>query len=157
MTRRKTYGTAADIAAFENVGKVPEPPVGCTLRSEAERELWASIMSAKPFKDWTGITKNTAFKILKNEMLLRSGRARLDHLIDAGADAFNSDSIASDAVKNIVRLERQQLNLIRSLGLNYSAIPSKNEAREADKINDAANAIDGMRSESGLGSFMALN
>lgn len=113
-------------------------------------------MQGKQFKDWNVTALSTAFKVLKLEFLIRAGRARLDEIVDAGANPFDSDSIAHDWLANITKSERVQLTMIRSLGLTYTPIQSDKAtaSRAQTEIVDALNSVG---TKNGLPGFIATN
>lgn len=143
---------------LENATKSHEPPANCILKTDEEVAFWRELMRSKPYDRWTPATLSMAYQVIRMEMRIRRGNARLDELIEQGADLFHPDSIATEYAANISKAQRQQLSILRALGLTFTAVTSASTtARAAQKEQhaiDAFNDIDGKGTR--LPGFMAV-
>lgn len=140
-----------------NLDKIHEPPHGCELKNDEERQYWTALMQGKPYKLWNGAALGIAFKALKLEFLIRQGRARLDEIIDQGANPFDSESVAFDWMTNITKAERSQLSMLRALGLTFSSLQTGRSSKPTEAANEMREAVNSMTRPDGLPGFMATH
>lgn len=124
--------------------RIHKPPMGCAVEGVEQKAFWFSLMRSRLYDDWNPLSLYSAHKVLQKEFYIRAARADLDRLIADGARPWMSDSIAHDVYANIAKVEREQLNLIRSLGMTYTSIQSNSTNNAARKGNEFSNHVDGL-------------
>lgn len=124
--------------------RMHQPPHGCVLKNDDERDFWNALMKSRLYDDWSPLSLHSAFKILRQEFIIRPAREHLERLIAEGAQPLDNDSVANSIYTNITKAERAQLTLIRALGLTYTAIQSKSTNEAARKSNEFENEVENL-------------
>ena len=136
-TKKYRLGTDAafgqHIAANTNLEWI-DPPAGVNLRNDADRLCWAQWSMSRLVSDWTLSDLGQLGKVIKMEVDIREMWDELHAdgimLIDeeTGKKRENPTLAALD------RIQKAQLSIIRSMGLNTPSTDPRTMARAVENV-----------------------
>lgn len=147
MARTFKLDTAAGaVKQFAAALTVIEPPEGIRWRTKEEKLLWSQYTRARAADGWRDFDLMQMAKIVKLEVDIRRHQKRLDTegvVIDSPRGP-----IEHPLFKVVMTLQRQQLSLVRSLGLNQTFQDARVMTRQAKAEEDAARLLKAKQPES---------
>jgi len=116
-TRSDKNSVTSAVQGFQGALKTIEPPESVKLTTDEEHILWGQFTRARAPEDWRDVDLVLIAKIVQMEVELRNYK---EQLLKSGAIIENKrgTNVVNPLVSLIDTIERRQLSVIRSLGLN---------------------------------------
>jgi hypothetical protein len=140
----KKYRLGSDAAYGQHISATTrlewiEPPEGVLLRHDEDRLIWAQWTMSRLVEDWTVSDLSQLGKVIKQEIDLRhlwnEYHSKEMMVVDEMGERTLNPQLEI-LLKHIDPIQKQQLSIIRSMGLNTPSTDPRTMARAVENVRN---------------------